>query len=81
MNALHFYAFYNFDEHIAASIEKQAPFFMTRQGFSPLSISLEMDFPSCTSAILRKLKEIFEENPFVFVSIENCLTALNDSGR
>lgn len=80
MNALHFYAFYNFDEHIAASIEKQAPFFMTRQGFSPLSISLEMDFPSCTSAILRKLKEIFEENPFVFVSIENCLTALNDSG-
>jgi hypothetical protein len=80
MNALHFYAFYNFEEHLTASIDRKSPFFMTKQGFSPLAISLEMDFPSCTSAILRKLKDAFNENPFVFVSIENCLTQLNDSG-
>lgn len=80
MNALHFYAYYNFDEFLTESLSKKAPFFCTAQKFSPLSIALELKFPNCTNAILRKLREVFIENPFIFISIENCLSQLNDSG-
>ena len=80
MNALHFYAYYNFDEYLTEALNKESPFFCTAQGVSPLSIALEMDFPNCVSAILKKMKPVFEKNPFIFLSLEPTLSTLNDNG-
>lgn len=80
MNALHFYAYYNFDQYLVESLDKSAPFFCTAHGFSPLSIALEMDFPNCISAILRQIRVIFEKNRFIYFSLESTLSTLNNSG-
>lgn len=79
-NLLHLYAFYNFDEYLTLALRRKSPFFCTALGFSPLTIALEADYPNCINAILRELREVFNENPFIFLSIESCLPALNESG-
>ena len=80
INTLHFYAYYSYDEYLTKALKNGAPFFCTAHGYSALTISLELDYSQCVSAILKEIRLRFNENPYIYLSIESTLPALNDRG-
>ena len=90
VNLLHVYSYLNMHQLLKSSIsgfsEIQLPLFHSRDGFSPLSIAIQMNYIECIHSIIRplvkKVKKINLDNilpQLLFKSIENDLIALNTS--
>ena len=81
MNILHIYAFFNLHRYIEKSLERNAPFFPSRNGTTPISLSIEKKLQECTEAFLDHFKRHGEANPFIYYYLSDSLPELNKSSH
>ncbi|CAG9336065.1 unnamed protein product [Blepharisma stoltei] len=80
INALHFYAYYNMKDHLLEALNYGSPLFMSKYGYSPLTISLDLMHDDCTIIILNHIKKALRENIHTGYLLENALLEINLRG-
>jgi len=80
INALHFYAYYNMKDHLLEALNYGSPLFMSKYGYSPLTISLDLMHDDCTIIILNHIRKALRENIHTGYLLENALLEINLRG-
>ncbi|OMJ85909.1 hypothetical protein SteCoe_12684 [Stentor coeruleus] len=79
MNALHLYAYFNLHRHLSRSLKGDGAFFPSRNGYTPLSISIDKKFGECIDSIFESIRMRAEKHPLAYFHISASLPALNRS--
>lgn len=76
INVLHLYAYFNKIELLKKSIEDGTGFFVSRSGYSPLDICLEMNNEDCLDFFYRYIKKISRTNPLFLQVLGDSLSRI-----
>ncbi|OMJ76345.1 hypothetical protein SteCoe_24287 [Stentor coeruleus] len=79
INNLHLYAYFNLHKHLFKSLKAGAAFFPSRNGYTPLSISIDKKFTECIDGIFENIRSRAEKHPLAYFHISASLPALNRS--
>ncbi|OMJ83953.1 hypothetical protein SteCoe_15051 [Stentor coeruleus] len=93
-NIQHIYAYYNYDNYLKEayipkySIEDptvkiskgNAPYVSSANKITPLSVSVNQEFPECAKVVLKALRKRWTHDPYSLVYVSDDLTALNNFG-
>lgn len=79
INTLHLYSFFNLHNHLEKSIQENASFFSSKNGYSPMIISIEKGFAKCIDSIYDALKERSSFDKMALYGLSSALPALNRS--
>lgn len=77
---MHIYAYFNMSEHIRRGLEAGGPFYPSKRGPTPMTISIEKNFSECISAIFKVIDKMAHENMFCFYYLERSIVDLNYKG-
>ena len=80
LNIAHICALRNLSEMLDLSLQHQAPYALTWNKETPLSISMSRDFTSCVVVVLKSISKRLKENPYFFVRSKETLVDLNMRG-
>jgi WD40 repeat protein len=79
LNITHIYAYLDLNKLIPELFSQKVGYFSSFHGYSPLEISLKMDFEKTTSAFFAEFKKQVKTNPLFFSYLENALVQINKS--
>ena len=75
---MHFYAYLEYHKFLKESDRQEVGFFQSKSGYSPLDISLKMNFERCIETIYKITKRLSRKNVvFLFQSSRKCVTKLS----
>lgn len=77
INTLHLYAFFDMPKHLEKSIIKGGSFFNSREGYSPMIISLEKKSYDCIDSIYESLKARSVYDKMSLYRLSSALPGLN----
>lgn len=88
INIQHIYAYYDYSDlltkaflpDITDEYSGLAPFVISVNKHTPLSVSIHQDYDICTQVILKALKKRWPKDPYSLIYISDCLTQLNNMG-
>ena len=79
INIVHLYAYFNLHKSLKKAIKDGAAFFPSKNGHSPLSISIEKKFTECVDILFEGIRVRSEKNPLAFYYFSDSFAALNRS--
>ncbi|OMJ94849.1 hypothetical protein SteCoe_1872 [Stentor coeruleus] len=93
-NIQHIYAYYNYDNYLKEayipkySIEDptvmiskgNAPYVLSVNKHTPLSVSISQEFPECAKVVLKALRKRWAHDPYSLVFVSDNLISLNNFG-
>ena len=79
INITHIHAYLDHHKLIPTLFNEKVGYFPSSSGYSPLEISLKMDFEKTTTTFFNEFKKQTKTNPLFFLNLENDLVQINKS--
>jgi WD40 repeat protein len=76
INMLHIYTYLGHEEYMQQAINDNISFIVSRSGYSPLDICLELNYVEGIDMLYKKLKKSSLENPFFLTLIEKSISRI-----